>query len=104
MIPFLDWCLAHWWLLFLRAVCGVLGWARDVVLGLAGAAAGTGARRHERRMKELELRARAAGEGPARALPKPGRCVHRGVKAVVGGGDEVKARLCGTCGVREEDL
>lgn len=110
MIPLLDWCLAHWWLIFWLAIFGVFDWARDFVLGLVRAVAGTGERRHERRMEELELRARAAESSPA-ALPKPGRCVHRQVRAVVSVDDQVKAWLC-RCGkqlpadwaVREEDL
>lgn len=114
MIALLNWGLEHWFLIFFLAIFGFFGWVRDFAVGTVKAIASVGERRHQRRMEELELRARiSAGAATAEhQAVKPGPCVHRNVTAVVGTDDTVKAWLCKTCdaqlpadwAVREEDL
>lgn len=116
MIAVLNWLVAHWFLLFLLSAFGVFEDVRDFFTGIAQSLGGIGARRHKRRMKELRLRARIAGDaalprmsGPS---PAPGPCVHRNVVPVVSSAEEVVAWLCRSCetrlpadwAVREEDL
>lgn len=117
MIAVLNWLLAHWWVFIWLSVFGFFGGVRNFFAGLAGAVGSIGERHHERRMRELELKAlieRHAGvlaPEPAAGV-KPGLCVHRNVVPVVSKAEEVVAWLCRTCdeklpagwAVREEDL
>jgi hypothetical protein len=117
MIEFLNWCLVHWWVFFWLGVFGVFEGVRNFFTGIVTAIGSVGDRRHERRMSELELRARIEGRtaggvpAPASAV-KPGPCVHRNVVPVVSKAEEVVAWLCRTCetrlpadwAIREEDL
>jgi hypothetical protein len=112
MVTILNWALEHWFLIFILGVLGVFEDIRNFFVGAWKEITGT---RHKRRMKELKAQeriARATAQSGAAALPRPGKCVHRDVAAVVSKADEVVAWLCKTCkdqlpadwAVREEDL
>lgn len=111
-MTFLNWCAQHWFLafIFLMVAGSLLEGVRDFFLGIVRELSGN---KHKRKIKELKLRVQIA-EAQAGGKPavKPGPCVHRNVRPVVGTDDEVKAWLCKTCdtqlpadwAVREEDL
>jgi hypothetical protein len=117
MIAVLNWSLDHWWVFFWLAVFGVFEGVRDFFLGIFHAVACIGERRHERRMEEIRLQVPTLPAGyvpPSAALAapkKPGPCVHRNVRPVIGADETLVGWLC-TCdtqlppdwAVREEDL
>jgi hypothetical protein len=93
MIAVLNWCLDHWFLIFVLSALGVFESVRDFFVGTAEAIAGIGQRRHERRMEELRLQTQVTHSGQRPAVT-PGPCVHRNVRPVVGIDGKVKAWLC----------
>jgi len=121
---------ANWiWVLIFGG--GIIDFLLETFDAGIGSIARAGRRRHRRRMERLRLqlkieKARAATQvqlagdnssqfqaGRSLTMPRPGRCVHRNVTAVVASGtDDVVAWLCKTCdtklppdwAVREEDL
>lgn len=118
MIAVLNWSLEHWYVFFWLFVFGVFEGVRDFFLGIFGAIASIGERRHERRMEELKLQVPTLPPGyepPSAAMvppKKPGPCVHRNVTAIVAADDSLVGWLCKGCetrlepgwAVREEDL
>lgn len=113
MIAVLNWLLAHWGVFFLLGFFGVFGAIRDFIVDVARALGGHRRRKDRelsRRVRKLEAAQAAVPAGTPG--PKPGRCVHRNVTAVVGTDDTVVAWLCRSCdtqlpadwAVREEDL
>lgn len=118
MIALLNWLLVHWWVFFWLSVFGVFKAVREFFVGLARALGSIGERRHQRRMRELELHAEIERHAAGGAIPesilavKPGPCVHRKVVPVIAADETVAAWLCRSCdtqlpadwAVREEDL
>lgn len=115
----------YWWLLLIfgGAVLDFIAETLGVGIGAARARARRkrerleAERRHQLKLRQLELEIARAQAGqaatPAASQPRPGPCVHRDVKAVIGPYPEEKllAWLC-VCGeqlppnhaVRAEDL
>jgi hypothetical protein len=110
MIAVLNWCLEHWFLIFILSALGVFEAVRDFLLSCLEAVAGIGERRHQRKLEQIRMTSWPDYARPAAMPPKPGPCVHRQVTPVVSA-EVVVAWLC-RCGaqlpadwaVRQEDL
>jgi hypothetical protein len=110
--------IGDWWLLILIFGGGILDWIAerfDVGVGALRRRARE-KRKHQLKLKRLELeiaRTRAGQAAGGAVAPRPGPCVHRNVKAVIGPfpQEELLGWLC-ECGtqlppdwaVRAEDL
>jgi hypothetical protein len=111
----LDLLAGYWWLILIFGGTALEFIGETFDVGLRGLRRRSKLR-HKRRveLKRLELQILQAKQGALPAsLPKPGRCVHRHVTAVIStADDELRGWLCKSCdtqlppdwAVREEDL